>query len=75
MARVRLFAADNTPSKTERNAEAAAVRNAAAEVKKRLNVPENLDKFTHETETQYDTVYYRFRWYREKKNVYEIIKA
>ncbi len=51
------------------------MRNAAAEVKKRLNVPKSLDKFTRETETQYDTVYYRFRWYREKKNVYEIIKA
>lgn len=70
MARIRFFAADNTSAKTEENAEAAAVRNAAAEVKKRLNVPKNLDKFTRETETQYDTVYYRFRWYREKKNVY-----
>ncbi len=61
-------AADNTSAKTEENAETTAMRNAIVEVKKRLNVPKSLDQFSYETETRYDTIYYRFTWYREGKD-------
>ena len=55
---------NDTSVKTEENAETAAMRNAILEVKKRVTVPQSLDKFEYDTETRYDTTYYRFIWYR-----------
>lgn len=53
-----------TSAKTEENAETTAMRNAILDVKKRVTIPQNLDKFKYDTETRYDTTYYRFIWYR-----------
>lgn len=61
---VPAFSADNTSAKTEESAETAAMRNALTEVKKRVTVPKQLDKFAYETNTKYSTTYYRFLWYR-----------
>lgn len=61
---------DGTSAKTEENAETTAMRNAIREVKKRIDIPKELDKFSYETETEYDTVYYQFKWYREEKSQY-----
>lgn len=58
-------AQDNgTSQKTEENAETTAMRNAIREVKKRVTIPQSLDKFEYDTQTRYDTTYYRFKWYR-----------
>lgn len=54
----------STSAKTEENAETTAMRNAILDVKKRVTVPKNLDKFEYDTQTRYDTTYYQFRWYR-----------
>lgn len=54
----------STSAKTEENAETTAMRNAILDVKKRVTIPQNLDKFEYDTETRYDTTYYRFIWYR-----------
>lgn len=61
---VPVFSADNTSAKTEENAETTAMRNAILDVKKRVTVPQNLDKFEYDTQTRYDTTYYQFMWYR-----------
>lgn len=66
---VTVFSKDNASSGgTVENAETTAMRNAIIEVKKRAGIPESLDKFDYDTKTQYDTVYYQFRWYREEKD-------
>lgn len=55
------YAADT--EKTE-SAEAIAMRNAIADVKKRVNIPSDFDEFDYDTNTRYDTTYYRFIWTR-----------
>ncbi|MDE6747236.1 MAG: hypothetical protein K2J72_11495, partial [Oscillospiraceae bacterium] len=59
---------NSTSSKTEENAETTAMRNAIVDIKKRVTIPQSLDKFEYETETRYDTTYYQFRWYRMGKD-------
>lgn len=54
----------STSAKTEENAETTAMRNAILEVKKRVTIPQNLDKFEYDTQTRYGTTYYQFIWYR-----------
>lgn len=50
-------------SKTEENAETTAMRNAILDIKKRVTIPQSLDKFKYETKTEYETTYYQFAWY------------
>lgn len=51
-------------SKTEENAETTAMRNAIVDIKKRVTIPKSLDKFEYDTNVEYDTAYYQFKWYR-----------
>lgn len=53
------YAADT--EKTE-SAETIAMRNAIADVKKRVNIGDGFDEFDYDTSTRYDTTYYRFIW-------------
>ncbi|MDE6710728.1 MAG: DUF4901 domain-containing protein [Oscillospiraceae bacterium] len=59
---------EESSSKAEENAETTAMRKAILDVKKRVDIPQSLDKFEYDTKTQYDTVYYQFKWYREEKD-------
>lgn len=57
--------AEESSSKTE-NAETEAMRKAIVDVKKRLDIPKELDRFYYETKTKYETTYYLFEWYRQE---------
>lgn len=65
---VTVFSEESSSQKTEENAETTAMRKAILDVKKRVDIPQSLDKFEYDTKTQYDTVYYQFKWYREEKD-------
>ncbi|MDE7293029.1 MAG: DUF4901 domain-containing protein [Oscillospiraceae bacterium] len=54
-----VYAADTEKAES---AEAIAMRNAIADVKKRMNIPKDFDGFDYDTRTSYDTTYYRFTW-------------
>lgn len=60
-------AAENAGEASE-SAETAAMRNALLEVKKRVNIPAEYDKFDCKTETKYEITYYRFIWYKGELN-------
>ncbi|MBP0957727.1 MAG: hypothetical protein J5997_10225 [Oscillospiraceae bacterium] len=62
-------AADSNTS-TQESRETAELKAAISEVKKRINIPKELTKFDYETETSYETTYYRLVWYSQKKNDY-----
>lgn len=64
---ITVFSEDGTSAKTEENAETTAMREAILDVKKRADIPKELDKFVYDTETRYDTTYYCFVWYRVDK--------
>ncbi|MDE6593372.1 MAG: hypothetical protein K2K57_09980 [Oscillospiraceae bacterium] len=59
-----VYAADTEKAE---NAETAAMRKAMAEVKKRMNIGNDFDDFDYDTETRYDTTYYRFGWYKHEE--------
>ena len=54
-----VYAADTEKAES---AEAIAMRNAIADVKKRVNITSDFDEFDYDTNTRYDTTYYRFIW-------------
>lgn len=60
---VNVFSEESS-SQTEENAETTALRNAIQDVKSRVDIPQELDKFVYETKTEYETTYYQFAWYR-----------
>ncbi|MBD5141944.1 MAG: hypothetical protein HDT25_11135, partial [Ruminococcus sp.] len=55
---------EESSSKAEENAETTALRNAIQDVKSRVDIPQELDKFKYETKTEYETTYYQFAWFR-----------
>lgn len=66
---ITAFSEEDTPSQgTEENAETTALRNAIQEVKSRVDIPQELDKFKYETKTEYEITYYNFVWYRFDEN-------
>lgn len=62
-------AADSNTS-TQESRETAELKAAISEVKKRIDIPKELTKFDYETETSYETTYYKLMWYSEKENDY-----
>ncbi|MGN0638779.1 MAG: YcdB/YcdC domain-containing protein [Huintestinicola sp.] len=62
-------AADSKTSSQE-SKETVSLKAAISEVKKRIDIPKELTKFDYETETSYDTTYYKLVWYSEKENSY-----
>lgn len=62
-------AADSKTSSQE-SKETAGLKAAISEVKKRIDIPKELTKFDYETETSYETTYYKLMWYSEKENSY-----
>ena len=55
---------EESSSQAEENAETTALRNAIQDVKSRVDIPQELDKFKYETKTEYETTYYQFAWFR-----------
>lgn len=55
---------EESSSQAEENAETTALRSAIQDVKSRVDIPQELDKFEYETKTEYETTYYNFAWFR-----------
>ncbi|MBQ4225183.1 MAG: hypothetical protein II664_02595, partial [Oscillospiraceae bacterium] len=53
-------AAEETSSK-----ETEELKNAITEVKKRIDIPKELDQFKYETNVRYGTAFYTLKWYKE----------
>lgn len=58
------YAADTEKSES---AEVIAMRNAMADVKKRVNIPKDFDGFDYDTRVRYETTYYRFIWSKSEE--------
>lgn len=64
-----ISAADSSKkSSSSESKETADLKAAIAEVKKRINIPAQLDKFSYETETRYENTFFKLCWYSEKKD-------
>lgn len=64
------YAADSSTSEAAESAETAALRAAITDVKKRIDIPKELTEFDYETNTEYETTYYNFRWYVQSEDEY-----
>ena len=64
------YAADSSTSEAAESAETAALRAAITDVKKRIDIPKELTEFDYETNTEYETTYYNFKWYVQSEDEY-----
>ncbi len=56
---------------SDKTSEAKALEAAILDVKSRVKIPEDLDKFNYETATEYGVTYYMLMWYKESDDGYE----
>lgn len=49
-------------------AESKALKAAITEVKKRITIPSELDEFTYQLQSKYETDFFLLQWYKEDKN-------